>query len=485
MNVIFNPRYTLKNDGKRMLLTNKNKDFFEKEVLVFLHPDHAKLLSFFDGAKSFEESLNDIAHYFGISVSEAEHLARMFMSDAPQTVLKYQGSYFFFPKSVLIKNEENTIRHDLQSIDYSCEQPYDFESSRLKAPLSVLFVSTMKCFTDCEYCYADKLHHYNRLPTSRILEIIEECREIGVRDIDVTGGEFLLHPDWKVILTKLLSEGYSPEISTKIPITEETISFLLSCGTKSIQFSLDTLDDEIASLTLKTKKGYVDKMIKSIRSVDQAGMRIVIKPTLTKRTCTIENISEIMDFCDSLKNIDRLVIGTANYSRFKNIQFFKTLYPEENVAEECQRYVEHRQALSKYRILANLPVENKKMFCNEFSFRARNRCTGNIDGCALLPDGKVVLCEELYWHPAFMLGDVSETSFAEVWGSEKAISLWRIRQDNISKASPCFQCNSFSGCREKKGVCYKLILEAYGEDHYQMPDPRCPKAPKPIMDYGV
>ena len=485
MNLIFNPRYILKNDGKRMLLTNKTSSFFGEDVLVFLHPDHARFLSFFDGSKSYEDTINSVANSFGITVPQAEHLTRMFMSNAPQIVLKYQEKYFFLPKEVLINNKEGIVRNDLRCVDYECEQPYDFESSRLRVPLRVLFVSTMKCYTDCAYCYADKEHSYNLLPTSRILEVIEECKSFGVRDIDVTGGEFLLHPDWKIILSKLYAEGYSPEVSTKIPITDDTISFLRSCGAKKIQFSLDTLSDEIASLTLKTKNGYVERIRKAIRAADDAGLQIIIKPTLTKLTCTEKNICEIMDFCDSLHHMDRLVIGTANYSRFRGIDSFRSLYPEPKVAERCQYYVNNRQEFSKYRIRANIPVERKEEFCNELAFKTRNRCTGNIDGCALLPDGKVILCEELYWHPEFELGDVSNMAFPEVWGSEKAINLWHKQQDRINSDSACSQCPSFTECHANRGVCYKLILEAYGEKHFQMPDPRCPKAPWPFVDFGV
>lgn len=485
MNVIFNPLYILKNDGKRMLLTNKKNSFFGEDVLVFLHPDHARFLSFFNGYKSYEATLSSVANHFGITVPQAEHLAKMFMSKAPQIVLKYQEKYFLLPKEVLIDNENGIVRNDLGDIDYECEKPYDFESSRLKAPLNVLFVSTMKCYTDCAYCYADKEHSYNLLPTSRVLEVIEECKSFGVRDIDVTGGEFLLHPGWKKILSKLYTEGYSPEISTKIPISDDTIKFLRSFGARKIQFSLDTLSDEVASLTLRTKTGYIERMKKAIRAADKAGLQIIIKPTLTKLTCTVENICEIMDFCDSLNNIDRLVIGTANYSRFRSIKTFRTLYPEPKVAEQCQNYVDNRREFSKYRIRASIPVERKAEFCNELSFKTRNRCTGNIEGCALLPDGKVILCEEMYWHPEFVLGDVSNKTFPEVWGSERALSLWQKQQESIGIDSPCAQCTSFAECHARKGVCYKLILEAYGEKQFHMPDPRCPKAPRPFVDFGV
>lgn len=38
----------------------------------------------------------------------------------------------------------------------------------------------------------------------------------------------------------------------------------------------------------------------------------------------------------------------------------------------------------------------------------------------VLPDGKVTLCEQLYWHPQFILGDLKEQTLAEIWQSPRA-----------------------------------------------------------------
>lgn len=37
-----------------------------------------------------------------------------------------------------------------------------------------------------------------------------------------------------------------------------------------------------------------------------------------------------------------------------------------------------------------------------------------------MPDGKVTICEELYWHPHFIIGDLKKQTLKEIWNSQKA-----------------------------------------------------------------
>jgi radical SAM protein with 4Fe4S-binding SPASM domain len=95
----------------------------------------------------------------------------------------------------------------------------------------------------------------------------------------------------------------------------------------------------------------------------------------------------------------------------------------------------------------------------------------------VLPDGKVTLCEQLYWHPFFLLGDLNRQSIMEMWHSEKALSLWNFSQEEVRDVSPCKTCEAFDGCRRGLGNCWRQAIAAYGPENYDFPSPDCPKAP--------
>ena len=101
----------------------------------------------------------------------------------------------------------------------------------------------------------------------------------------------------------------------------------------------------------------------------------------------------------------------------------------------------------------------------------------------MLPDGKVTLCEQLYWHPFFILGDLNRQSIMEMWNSEKALSLWNFSQEEVHNASPCKTCDEFDGCRRGLGNCWRQAIAAYGSENYDFPSPDCPKAPPIPKDF--
>ena len=54
----------------------------------------------------------------------------------------------------------------------------------------------------------------------------------------------------------------------------------------------------------------------------------------------------------------------------------------------------------------------------------------------VLPDGKVTLCEQLYWHPQFILGDLKEQTLAEIWQSPRAKALFEWDKLSFGKIVP-------------------------------------------------
>lgn len=94
---------------------------------------------------------------------------------------------------------------------------------------------------------------------------------------------------------------------------------------------------------------------------------------------------------------------------------------------------------------------------------------------------KVTICEELYDHPQFIIGDLTKQSLGEVWHSKKAHDLYNCREIKNS-STVCGLCNDIETCRTGAGVCWKMVLMAYGNDSWNFPDPRCPKAPFPARE---
>lgn len=469
---ILNTRYRLLNDKNRILILSGTDNGIQ---FTFLHPVQAILLSYFTGEKTFGQVVIEVENDLGIVRRDLEHFMASFIENK-QRMLKYDNFYYKIPPRVLVKNRKNEVRKDMDRALFLIQPPYDFSTIRLNVPRSMLFVINTICRTDCIYCYADRKTVYRPLPVARILQIIEEAKAIGMTAFDISGGELFLHKDWEVILEKAIACGFDPFVSTKIPLSGKTIDRLKQIGGKKLQVSLDTLDEHLQTNNLKCAKSYVSNMKKCITELIDKGIEVHIKSTLTRYTCTPDNVSQLLDFINPMNGIKSFSLTAISYSRYMPPGRFEAIRPtlaQLRRAQDCIREQKRKNLLVEWDFR---DVHYANEYANKAEFDKRDNCTGNIAGFVLLPDGKVTICEGLYWDANFIIGDLSRNSIMQMWNSPEALSLFGLRKENISQGSPCIQCGELDKCRSGLGVCWKDITAYYGDDKWDYPDPRCPNA---------
>lgn len=474
---IFNKDYKLCDDINRVILVSNQTA--ESNLQLLVHPMHAIILSVFNGERTLNENADYLSDILSITKEDVIEIITPFIENKAGLKIKYDGVTFTFPQKVLVKtNDEGQTRFDISPNNYMIMPPYDFTTLRANRPRRILFVVNTTCATDCIYCYANKKHKYIPLSTERICSIIDEAKSLGVVSFELSGGEILLHPDWEIILKRIVENDYRPEISTKVAVTEDTIKKLRNIGIDSIQISIDTLDATLLERTLKVKKTYAEDICKTIECFDKYGFNITLKSTLSKYTCNCENVCKLIEFAKGLKNIKRYTCSNVGYSHYKGVRAFREMIPSIAAIDELSDYLYRIADQCTFEVLDDLNAETVHAMNTYKSFKKRSYCSGNFLSMTIIPDGKVTICEELYWNENLLIGDVSQSTIMEVWNSDKAKSLACIKQHDVPKNSPCSSCKDFEACRHDRGVCWKEVLAVYGEENWLYPDPRCPLAPE-------
>jgi radical SAM protein with 4Fe4S-binding SPASM domain len=477
---VLNPEYALYPDEHRIILTNKDKDS-GRPFSVFLHPMLAVLLTFFKGNKELAAIIAEVSSFFSITKDAAYSKVEPFIENNKDIWISYDGCNFSFPRQVLIKNNTGEIRNDLDMEDMLIMPPYDLKSKRLYIPKSILLVLNTQCVTDCVYCYADRKTKYIPMPLKRILELIDEAVALRVSGFDLSGGEVFAYKNWETVLKKLLDCGFDPYVSTKFPISKDIIDRAYDAGLRTIQISLDSIDPVLLKDNLNVSLDYSDRIKQTIALLDEKGIKITLKSTVTKHTCTVENISRVMDFAIHFKNIEYYTFTPTGYTHYKSVDHFNQVKPTIEQTEKVIQFLNEEETSLPFSVkIDNGAVSDGSECCNYTAFKGRSLCTGNIDGVIVLPDGKVTICEELYWNERFIIGDLMNMTLQEVWSSDQANNLWKLNQDRFPPDSECRTCQDFENCRYGLGVCWKEIIAVYGRENWLYPDPRCPKAPKPI-----
>ena len=79
-------------------------------------------------------------------------------------------------------------------------------------------------------------------------------------NLALTGGDIFAFPDWKEVIRKVGQYGFTPLLSTKIPLKEDDIYFLKESGIKFLQFSLDSIFTSTLQTKVRVKEDYIDNV---------------------------------------------------------------------------------------------------------------------------------------------------------------------------------------------------------------------------------
>ncbi len=488
-NLIFNPEYKLKHDKDKVLLVTKepNSDMkygTEEEFMGVIHPIHAMMLSFFNG-KKFNEIIDEIHLYFNIEKSIIENTFEKLVNNEDSVEINFLSKIIHFPKNVIISKIDEIELHKYSPEMFAYDE-LDLKFDRLNSPLNLTIMFTNKCMTDCIYCYADRQEKVScTIPLERIYELIDEAKKLDMRSIDVIGGEFFLYKYWYEVLCKLRECGFMPFLTTKIALKEDDIKKIKKLGFKKIQISLDSMIEENLLKSVQVSDKYFYNIQKTFLYLEKHGLKVQINTILSSVNDSVKDINSLTQFFSKLSNLSTWRINYGEYSIYLGEDAFKKYKARRENIVLINKYIEeiNEKNIFDFELSKVDLIEGPDNFTyeeNEKIFKERATCSGNLYAMFILPDGKVTICEELYWNPHFIIGDVTKQSLEEVWNSKEAKGLFYLKQERISIESACSDCESYKECRgtNVKQICWRDTIKAYGNDKWDFPDYRCPKAPR-------
>lgn len=206
---------------------------------------------------------------------------------------------------------------------------------------------TDKCNFRCFYCMPEGTVDFspfkNLMQADEIFNIVSEFVDLGVKKVRFTGGEPLVRKDAKHIISLLSTLPIELAITTNGYLLDQYIDFFKEVGLKSVNISLDTLQEE--KFKQITKRDFFYKVLANIKKATEAGLNVKINTVVMKGI----NDDEILDFIDwSAQN---------NY----NIRFIEFM-PFNGNKWEWSKVVNHEEILniiaSKYTFLRSKDVKN-------------------------------------------------------------------------------------------------------------------------------
>ncbi|PKQ62710.1 hypothetical protein BZG02_10885 [Labilibaculum filiforme] len=487
--IIFNPYYHIHHDINRAFILNDNFFQIDNEVAksefhTLIHPIQASFLSFFDGEHKLSEILPKIANFLRISEEEALEKVNMFYYNQEINV-EYDNHVFGLPPNLLIEKSNVPRKTKYNPSDFLMTKNFlDLKQNRFNKPNNFTIVINNICYTNCKYCYADKKEARQcQLSSMQFGKIISDAHQLGIKQIDITGGELFLYKEWYELLTELKNYNYFPYISTKVPINEQQIIKLKGLGYDFIQFSLDSADPLTLTDLLDVDENYISKVKETLSNLQKHGFKVTINTVLTNKNSDRNQLNQLINFLNKYENVKEVQFAVMGYSINMTYENYMDYKMKKSKLAELDKIVDELQSVYSKKKIAIAGFSEEKEYVASVSektksFNERAMCSGNFNSFIMLPNGDVTICEELYFRENFIMGNLLENTIDEVWNSDKAKNLFYLKNLFENSHSICKECSIIDECRiSGLGVCWTEIIGAYGENNLSYPDPRCPHAP--------
>lgn len=346
----------------------------------------------------------------------------------------------------------------------------------LDKPVSILWMPTSVCQTDCLYCYATRspVQPAALLSNERVKELFDEAAGLGVCKINVDGGDALCRKNIVELIACAASLDMDVDISTKAYVSKDLAKKLYDAGIRIIQFGFDAPYPDLFDKVV-ARKGHFYRTIESIHNCVDAGIRTRTNSILTRQTYAA--IDDLVSLLYTLPLVDMKICPA-----------FRSAYRHQDgilLTEKQKRWLRQQvQVLQAKHQDAKIKFDCKSDYLDldeqhrEEAFKNYPRCGVGTESMIIAPDGRVVMCEQSPHAEDFVVGNVKNQSVMEVWQSEQMRNFKYVDRGQFA-GTVCYDCEDFESCFHRKGGCFILSVKAYGTRF--APHPACPKAPK----YGI
>lgn len=282
-------------------------------------------------------------------------------------------------------------------------------SRRQLIPTGGMLELTPRCTLDCAMCYVhltnEQMSGKRELNGDEWIRIIDEAYEAGMVSLLLTGGECLLHKDFKKIYLHVKSLPIFVSVNTNgTLITDEYIEFFRVNPPRRIQISLYGNSEECYERV--TGHRMYERVKANILKLRDAGLNVQVAITPCKYL-----VDEVVDIVDLLRKekiyyLINPALCDANDDTGRSIESFNI-----SIEQEIEMFskLRNRYGIQEYN---NTPVTTlPELMEDNGSVQHRIPCGAGRASFAVSWDGKIRPCVWL----SDVQADLLTVPFAEAW----------------------------------------------------------------------
>ncbi len=331
----------------------------------------------------------------------------------------------------------------------------------LQNPQALIAEVTHRCPLHCVYCSNPRQlkPRSEELSTETWVSVFQQAAEMGVLQLDLTGGEPLARAD----LVELVAAGraaklYVNLITSGIGLRGQRLAALAEAGLDHIQLSFQDAEEVFANIVAGAR-AHAEKMTVA-RQLRNYRMAFTVNVVVHRQN--LDRLSEMIELAEQLQ-ADRLEIAHVQYYGWA-LENRSALLP---TRLQLQRSLETVEAARK-RLKGRMRIE---FVLPDYYARFPKPCMGGWGRKLMLvnPSGQVLPCHAAEVIPGIHFDNVCEHPLRRIWEQSSAFCKFRGEE---WMPEPCKSCDKrrvdFGGCR-----CQAFLLAGDAG----LTDPVCSLAP--------
>ncbi|MDE5420655.1 radical SAM protein [Ancylomarina sp. DW003] len=429
--------YTL---SSHYILRNDNGNDTHRESYVLYNIQKSEIIN-------LSESLFRILNFFEfnkISLGELEEFIRSENREFPKGELKRIFSnpqYFNF----LSKNDSPRIFTDIANIQF--ELPIKIS----KTPTLVEIHPTTACNLKCPHCYIESSPENlqnKRLEVKKWKSLIDELEKLKTPNLNISGGEPLVYPGIKELLSYLTSKRIRTTLLTNGTLIDEDIIEYLTYPNISTTISLDGVSSNTHDKIRGS--GHFKKLFKILNTVKG---KISLNLCFTLTDINKHEVEGFVQLCKELEVDAASIIVLQNIGRSKENSYLHSKEKDKDINQT-------QQLLKKYEKDIKINLIFNDSSGEERLDRSTDcvSCSGLTSTLFINEIGDAFPCAVSSKSNFFKIGNVFDSSVLDIWRKPKEENPFRggIKYHQLKE---CIECPDYKTCVLKTCRAKAFIAE--------------------------
>ncbi|MDR0304844.1 MAG: radical SAM protein [Chitinispirillales bacterium] len=285
---------------------------------------------------------------------------------------------------------------------------------------------TSKCNERCVHCYIPHENKINDIEPELFYNILAQCKEMGLLNLTLSGGEPMMHRNFCEFLRKCKEYDFSVNVlSNLISLNDEIIAEMRANRLLSVQVSLYSMNSEIHDEITKVK-GSFEKTKNAILKLIENDIPLQINCPIMKqnKNCYIEVLNWAKEHKINAGN-DYVMIARYDHTT-QNLNNRLSL---DEVGKIINNIIENDTEYQEKMKKEDVVEEEKRDISNDV---VCSICNSSI---CIADNGNVYPCAG--WQD-YVVGNVKEKSLKEIWNnSEKVLYLRNLHKKDFPKCIKC------------------------------------------------